>query len=85
MRIEVVGSGCPSCKKMYELVSQVVTDGLIDVPVKYVSGTEGVQRILELGAVSSPLLAIDGKVVLVGFSPDKQRIRTIIEQHTGKQ
>ncbi len=85
MRIEVVGSGCPSCKKMYELVSQVVTDSSFDVPVEYVSGTEGVQRILELGAVSSPLLVIDDKVVLVGFTPDKQRILTIIQQHTGKQ
>ncbi len=85
MRIEVVGSGCPSCKKMYELVSQVVVDGLLDVPVKYVTGTEGLQRILELGAISSPLLVIDDKIVLVGFTPDKQRIRAIIEQHTGRQ
>jgi glutaredoxin len=49
--------------------------------VEYVAGSEGMQKIIELGAMSSPLLVINGKIVMTGFSPDVEKIKEKIKAH----
>lgn len=84
MKIEVLGSGCASCKKMYEITKEVVALLTNKVELEYVTGIEGTQRIIELGAMSSPLLVVDGKIALIGYSPDKKVITQAILK-TAKQ
>ena len=72
MTIEVLGSGCPTCKKLYELVLEAVSElessGTLgdSVEVAYLTGQEGLARMIDLGALSSPVLAVDGQIV-TGF------------------
>jgi small redox-active disulfide protein 2 len=82
MKIQVLGSGCATCHKLYEITLQAVKDlGLTD-PVEYITGNEGIQKIIELGAVTSPVLAVNGKIAMTGFTPDIEKIKHIIQKAT---
>ncbi|HAU98677.1 MAG: Redox-active disulfide protein 2 [Microgenomates group bacterium GW2011_GWF2_45_18] len=75
MRVQVLGTGCLKCKKMYEMVVSVARDlGMKDM-VEYITGDDGIQKMIELGVMSSPVLVIDGKVAMVGFIPDIEKIK----------
>ena len=60
MKISVLGSGCKTCKKLYETVAEVVKNENINAEVEY---STDVTRIVELGLMHSPVLVIDGKPV----------------------
>lgn len=60
MKISVLGSNCPSCKKLHEVVEKVVKDEAISAEVEY---STDVNRIIELGLMSAPVLVVDGKPV----------------------
>lgn len=81
MHIQVIGSGCPTCHKLNELVKSIVQEVGSGDTVEYIVGDKGTNTIIELGAMSSPLLTVDGKIVMVGFVPDRNKIRTKIYGH----
>jgi glutaredoxin len=41
-----------------------------------------IQKIVEMGVMSSPVLAINGKPVMVGFVPNSEKIKAIIQQNS---
>jgi glutaredoxin len=75
MKIEVLGSGCPTCKKLYEFVQKIAKDEKWETEVSYITGTEGMQKIIEMNQMSSPVLTVNGKVAMVGFIPDAEKIK----------
>lgn len=80
MNIQVLGSGCPTCKKLYEITKEVVADMGHDVTVEYVTGDSGMKKIIELGVMTSPVLVVDGKVAMTGFIPDIKAIKDKIRK-----
>ncbi len=78
MKVQILGSGCPTCKKLYELTRQAVDELKQNIELEYLTGVEGTSKIIELGAMSSPVLAVNNKIVMVGFSPDIEKIKTAI-------
>lgn len=78
MKVEVLGSGCPTCKKLFDITQEVTSEMNEDIKLEYLTGFEGTSRIIELGAMSSPVLAVNNKVAMVGFSPDKEKIKAAI-------
>jgi small redox-active disulfide protein 2 len=81
MKIQVLGSGCPTCKKLYESVLVALEELGIDEEVEYLTGNEGVQKIIQLGALGSPVLAINDKPAMVGFTPDTEKIKALILEY----
>jgi small redox-active disulfide protein 2 len=79
MNIQVLGSGCATCKNLFELTKKAVTDLNIDSKVDYITGDEGTQKIIELGVVSSPVLVVNGEVAMTGFTPDIEKIKKKIQ------
>ena len=78
MKIEVIGSGCKKCKTLYEL-AQEVTDGLgLNINVIYIND---INKIVSMGLMSSPVLMIDDKPVLVGILPNKDKLKEIISEN----
>ena len=73
--IQVLGSGCPTCKKLFELTQKVVTELGLKTEVEYVTD---IQKIIELGVMSSPVLTINNKVALVGQLPTSEKIKELI-------
>lgn len=78
MQIQVLGSGCATCAKLHKLTEQAVAELKLAEEVEYVTGEKGIQKIVELGAMSSPVVVIDGKIVMVGFSPDIEKLKKLI-------
>lgn len=74
-QIQVLGSGCPTCKKLFEQTKQAVSELKLDIEVEY---SNDIQKIIELGAMSSPVLAINNKIVMAGQVPGVERIKEII-------
>ena len=75
MKIQVLGSGCSKCKKLYELTKEAVEELDLSEKVEYITD---VSKIIEMGVMSSPVLAVDGKPILIGFLPDLEKVKTII-------
>ena len=82
MKIQVLGSGCPTCKKLYEITQKAVTEMGMKEKVEYLSGSEGMQALIEIGSMTSPVLAVNGTVVLTGFTPDIEKIKKVITSGT---
>jgi glutaredoxin len=40
-----------------------------------------ISKIIEMGVMQSPVLAINGKPVMVGFTPDVEKIKEIIQEN----
>ncbi len=78
MKIQVLGSGCPTCKKMFDLTKEAVKAIGLDTEVEYVTD---IQKIVAIGVMVSPVLAIDGKPVITGLVPDQSKIEKIIKKN----
>lgn len=78
MNIQVLGSGCTTCKNLFELTKKAVAElNRID-EVEYITD---INRIIEMGLVSTPVLAINGKPVMVGATADIERIKELIKEN----
>ncbi len=64
MRIEILGTGCPKCKKLFENVQQAVKELGIEAEI---IKTEKLDKITEYGVMMIPALVIDNEI----FSPGK--------------
>lgn len=80
MKIQVLGSGCPTCAKLNKVVNQAIDDLGFDLDVEYLTGADGTSKIIELGAMRSPVLAINDQIAMVGFDGDIEKIKTIISK-----
>ena len=80
MKIQVLGSGCATCKNLYEITQKAVDELKLETEVEYVTGNEGTQKIIELGAMSSPVLAVNGEIAMTGFTPDVKAIKAKIKK-----
>ncbi len=63
MRIEILGSGCPKCKKLAENVEAAVKDLGIEAEVTKVTA---LKEIMDRGVMLTPALAVDGDVKSAG-------------------
>jgi ArsR family transcriptional regulator len=81
MKIQVLGSGCPTCKNLYELTKNAVEQLGLKEEVEYLVGQIGIQKIIELGSMSSPLLVVDGEIAMTGFTPDIENIKQKIQAY----
>ena len=77
MQIQVLGSGCPTCKKLFELTKQAIEELDLKIEVEYITD---IQKIIEMGVMSSPVLAINGKPAISGFLPDIEKIKETIKK-----
>lgn len=80
MKIQVLGSGCPTCAKLNQAVTKAVEEMELTEKVEYLTGAEGTSKIIELGAMSSPVLAINDKIAMTGFTHDLEKIKETISK-----
>lgn len=63
MKIQILGTGCAKCKTLYNAVKEVIKENSIEASLEKI---EDLEQIMEMGVMTTPALAIDGKVVLTG-------------------
>jgi len=76
MKIEVYGSGCPRCKQTEKVMKMAVEELGSDATVEKVTD---MMAIMEKGVVSTPAVAIDGKIVLSGKIPSIEEAKKLIK------
>lgn len=74
-KIEILGPGCVRCKETYRVVQHVVEEAGLDVDLVK---NESIDRMVELGLIATPAVAIDGKVVLYGRIPKVEEVRAVL-------
>lgn len=75
IKIQVFGSGCPTCKKLFEITKKAVAELDLKVGVEYITD---IQKIIELGVMSSPVLVVNDQIVLAGQLPTLEKIKELI-------
>lgn len=73
--IEVLGPGCTRCKETYRVVTHLVSTE--QLPFKVVK-VESMDRMVELGVLATPAVAVDGKVVFSGRIPKAEDLRPLL-------
>lgn len=63
MTIKVLGSGCPSCKRLYENAKEAVNTLGGNIEVKYITD---LQEIMASGVMRMPAIVINDNVVSMG-------------------
>ena len=61
--IQILGTGCPKCKTLASNASEAVTSLGIDATIEKV---EKITEIMKFGIMTTPGLAVDGKVKSAG-------------------
>ena len=71
MKVQILGSGCSKCKILEQHAREAVAELGIEAEVEKVSDIE---RIMEMGVMSTPALAIDGVVKSSGRVLTKDQV-----------
>jgi len=63
MKIEILGPGCPKCKRLFHNAKEAVNDLKLEAEVVKV---EDIKEIMNAGVMMTPAFAVDGEVKSVG-------------------
>lgn len=74
-KLQVLGSGCPKCKKLAEQTETAAKELGIEYTLEKVTD---VNDILNFGVAMTPALAVDGEVKVVGKVPGVDELKTLI-------
>jgi small redox-active disulfide protein 2 len=77
MKIEVLGSGCPRCKQTYKIMEMAMVETGTNADLIYVTD---INEIISKGVMSTPAVAIDGKIVVSGKIPTLEEAKQLLQQ-----
>lgn len=75
MKIEILGSGCAKCKKLYENTLEAVK---LSGKEAEVTKVEDIKDIVAYGVMSTPAIVIDGEVKVSGKLVSPAEIQTML-------
>ena len=74
-KIQILGTGCPKCKKLSELTEAAAKELGIDYEIEKVTD---INEIMKFGVMMTPALAVDGQVKVVGKVPSPDEIKKML-------
>lgn len=80
MRIEILGMGCPKCKKLAEAAQEAVRMTGVQAEIVKV---EDMDQILKYKVMMTPALVIDGEVKSTGKVLSAQQIAEMLKAAAG--
>jgi len=81
MKIKVLGTGCPKCKKLYAEAEKAITSSGVAAELEKV---ERIDDIMKYGVMMTPALVIDEEVKASGRIPPAAEIVTWITTAAAK-
>ncbi len=75
MKIEILGTGCAKCKALFANVQKAVSEMGISAEIEKV---EDYHQIANYGVMTTPALAVDGKVKLAGRVATPEEIKQML-------
>ena len=76
MKIEILGAGCPRCKKLFQNTEEAIKELNIDAEVVKV---EDIQKIMSVGVMLTPAFTVDGEVKSAGKVLSVDEIKNILK------
>jgi small redox-active disulfide protein 2 len=76
MNVEILGPGCPRCKKLAQNVNRAVEQ--LGADAVEVSKVEDDMEIIDRGVMHTPAVAVDGEIVVEGEVPDVDALTEIL-------
>ena len=76
IKIQILGTGCPKCKKLAENVEEAMKEMGEEYDIEKV--TE-INEIMKFGVMMTPALAVDGEVKVVGKVASPDEIKGMLE------
>jgi small redox-active disulfide protein 2 len=73
--VEILGPGCPRCYETHRVVRHVVEQAGLQCVVQK---NESIDRMVELGLLRTPAIALDGRVVHQGSVPKSEEVRRLL-------
>lgn len=80
MKIQILGTGCPKCKKLAENVEAAVQQAGVEAEIVKVTS---VKEIADFGVMFTPALAIDGEIKAAGKVLAPEKIVELIKSAAG--
>ena len=77
MKIQILGTGCPKCKKLAEQVEAAAKELSIEYELEKVTD---ITQIMAFNVMMTPALAIDGDVKVSGKVPSIEEIKLILDE-----
>ena len=75
MKIQILGTGCPKCKKLAENAEAAAKALGVDCEIEKVTD---VKEIIKFGVMMTPALAVDGEVKVAGKVPGVEEIKAML-------
>jgi len=75
MKIQILGTGCPKCKKLAENAEAAAKELGLEHEVQKVTD---INEIMKFGIMTTPGLAVDGKVKVAGKVPSVEEIKRLL-------
>jgi len=76
MKIEVLGTGCAKCKRLFANLQEAVKDLGVEAELIKV---ESIDELVERGVMSTPALFIDGKMRMAGKVPTVDELKRLLQ------
>jgi len=80
MKLKILGTGCPKCKKLYAEAEQAIATSGLAAELEKV---EKIDDILAYGVMMTPALVIDDKVVFSGRVASAKDIVALMRARQG--
>lgn len=75
MKLQILGTGCPKCKKLAENTEAAARALNVEYTIEKVTD---INEIMKMGVMMTPALAVDGQVKVVGKVPDPEAIKAML-------
>ena len=76
MHIEIIGPGCPRCKKVERNVNRAVEQ--LETQPEAISKVEDDMEIIDRGVMHTPAVAVDGEILIEGEVPDVDTLTDLL-------
>ena len=76
MKLQILGTGCPKCKKLAENAEAAAKALGLDYELEKVTD---INKIMAFGVMMTPALAVDGTVKLVGKTPSPEELKALLK------
>ena len=74
-KLQILGTGCPKCKKLAEATEQAAKELGIEYELTKVTD---INEIMKFNVMMTPVLVVDGTVKCVGRIPNETELKQLI-------
>ncbi len=76
MKLQILGTGCPKCRKLAENAEAAAKELGLDYEIEKVTD---VREIMKFGVMMTPALVVDGEVKVAGKVPGVAEIKRMLQ------